>query len=167
MYVPYCASLAPTPLDGDSSTHKAIIDFLLSYSKSPWKRRQPHDLENWRFHNASTTLPLRFCYDHTTTMKIRLGLVHADGDAASTLLRPRRWSYAFVALLYPFYIKCEVQLNVNDRHAHVALLQLAIMNQKLKPRLYAQFAPWCKFTPGCKIAPWSKFATPYLAFICQ
>ena len=37
----------------------------------------------------------------------------------------------------------------------------------LKPRLYAQFAPWCKFTPGCKIAPWSKFATPYVAFICQ
>ena len=28
----------------------------------------------------------------------------------------------------------------------------------LKPRLYAQFAPWCKFTSGCKIAPVSKFA---------
>ena len=37
----------------------------------------------------------------------------------------------------------------------------------LKPRLYAQVAPCCKFTPGCKIAPWSKFATPYVAFICQ
>ena len=36
-----------------------------------------------------------------------------------------------------------------------------------KPRLYAQFAPWCKFTPRCKIAPGSKFATPYVAFICQ
>ena len=37
----------------------------------------------------------------------------------------------------------------------------------IKPRLYAQFAPWCKFTPGCKTAPRSKFATPYVAFICQ
>ena len=37
----------------------------------------------------------------------------------------------------------------------------------LKPRLYAQFEPWCKFTPGCKIAPGSKFAPPYVAFICQ
>ena len=49
-------------------------------------------------------------------------------------LRPRRWSYAFVALLYPFYIKSEVliyfQLNVNDRRAQVAMLQLAIMNQR-------------------------------------
>ena len=37
----------------------------------------------------------------------------------------------------------------------------------LQPRLYAQFAHWCKFTPGCKIAPGSKFAPPYVAFICQ
>ena len=62
-------------------------------------------------------------------MKIRLRLVYADGDAAATLLRPRRWSYAFVALLYPFYIKCEVQLiyvllNVNGRRAQDAMLQL-------------------------------------------
>ena len=67
-------------------------------------------------------------------MKIRLHLVYADGDAAATLLRPRRWSYAFVALLYPFYIKSEVliyfQLNVNDRRAQVAMLQLAIMNHR-------------------------------------
>ena len=39
------------------------------------------------------------------------------------------------------------------------------IKRSLKPRLYAQFAPWCKFTPGCKIAPWSKFATPYVAFM--
>ena len=51
-----------------------------------------------RCYYASTTLPLRFCYDPTTTMKIRLRLVYADGDTAATLLRPRRWSYAFVAL---------------------------------------------------------------------
>ena len=59
--------------------------------------------------------------------------VYADGDAAATLLRPRRWSYAFDALLYPFYTKSEVhliyvQLNVNDRRDQVAMLQLAIMN---------------------------------------
>ena len=62
-------------------------------------------------------------------MKIRRLLVYAEGDAASTLLRPRRWSYAFVALLDPFYIKSEVQLsyaqlNVNDRRAQVAMLHL-------------------------------------------
>ena len=88
----------------------AITDFFLNYSKSPRKRRQPHDFGTWRFQCASTTLLLRFCYDPTATLKIRLRLVYADGDAAATLLRPRRWSYAFVALLYPFYIKSEVQL---------------------------------------------------------
>ena len=66
-------------------------------------------------------------------MKMRLRLVYADGDAAATLLRPRRWSYAFDALSYPFYIKSEVHLiyvllNVNDRRDQVAVLQLAIMN---------------------------------------
>ena len=40
------------------------------------------------------------------------------------------------ALLYPFYIKSEVQLiyvqlNANDRRAQVAMLQLAIMNHRL------------------------------------
>ena len=66
-------------------------------------------------------------------MKIRLRLVYADSDVAATLLRPRRLSYAFVALLYPFYIKSEVQLiyvqlNANVRRAQVAMLQLAIMS---------------------------------------
>ena len=66
-------------------------------------------------------------------MKMWLRLVYADGDAAATLLRPRRWSYAFDALLYPFYTKSEVHLiyvplNVNDRRDQVAMLQLAIMN---------------------------------------
>ena len=100
----------PIPLDGDSATLMAITDFLYNYSKSPRKRRRPHDLRAWRFQYAATTLPLRFCYDHTTTMKIRLRLDYADGDTAATLLRPRRWSYAFVELKYPFYIKSKVQL---------------------------------------------------------
>ena len=69
-------------------------------------------------------------------MKIRLSLVYADGETAATKLRPRRWCYAFAPLLYPFYIKYEVQLiyvklNVNDRRAQVAMLQLAIMNHRL------------------------------------
>ena len=89
---------------------------LLNYSKSPRKRRQPHDLDAWRFQYASSTLPFRFCYDPTTTMKIRLRLVYADGDAAATLLQTSRWSYAFVSC----YIKSAVQLiyiqlNANDR----------------------------------------------------
>ena len=39
--------------------------------------------------------------------------------------------------------------------------------KQIEPRLYAQFAPWCKFTPRCKIAPGNIFAPPYEAFICQ
>ena len=67
-----------------------------------------------RFHYASAILS----YDPTTTMKIRLSLVYADGDAVATLSRPRRWSYAFVVILIHFYIKSTVelvyvQLNVN------------------------------------------------------
>ena len=66
-------------------------------------------------------------------MKIRLRLVYAGGDAAATLLRYRRWSYTFVALVYPYYIKSDVQLiyvqlNVNDRRTQVIVLELAIMN---------------------------------------
>ena len=41
-------------------------------------------------------------------MKISLRLVYADGDVAATSLRPWRWRYAFVALLYPFYIESEI-----------------------------------------------------------
>ena len=43
-------------------------------------------------------------------MKIWLRLVYADGDVATTLLRPWRWSYAFVALLYPFYIESGIPI---------------------------------------------------------
>ena len=82
------------------------------------------------FRYASSTLPLRCCYVPSTTMKIRLCLVYADSDVAATLLRPRRRSYAFFALVYPFYIKSEVQM-INDRCAQVALLQLAIMDHRI------------------------------------
>ena len=61
-------------------------------------------------------------------MKIRLRLVYADDDVAATLLQPRRWSYAFVAFLYPFYIKYEVQfvkvqLNVNIQRKLVGTVE--------------------------------------------
>ena len=76
-----------------------------------------------RFQNASTTLPLRCCYDPTTTMKIWLRLVYADGDVAATLLRPWRWSYDFVALLYPFYIESEILIRYYyDQGVSTALL---------------------------------------------
>ena len=56
-------------------------------------------------------------------MKIRLRLVYADDDVAATLLRSWRWSYAFVALLYPFYIKSEVPIRFYyDLGASTALL---------------------------------------------
>ena len=60
-----------------------------------------------RFYYASVTLLLRSHYDN----KIWLRLVYDEGDAAATLLRPRRWSYAFLALLYPLYIKSEAIMN--------------------------------------------------------
>ena len=54
----------------------------------------------------------------------------------ATLRRPMRWSYAFVALLHPFYIKSEVQLvyvqlDVKIQRKGTAMLQLAIMNYRL------------------------------------
>ena len=56
-------------------------------------------------------------------MKIWLRLVLADGDVAAALLRPWRWSYAFVALLYPFYIESEIPIRFyNDLGASTALL---------------------------------------------
>ena len=60
--------------------------------------------------DASSTLPLRCCYDPTSTMKIWLRLVYANGDVAATLLRPWRRSFAFVALLYPFYMESEIPI---------------------------------------------------------
>ena len=86
-----------------------------------------------RFYYASIKLLPCFCYNPATTMKIPLSLAYADGDAAANLLQPRRWSYAFVALLNPFYIKSEnqlvyVQLNVSIQRKWIAMLKLAIMS---------------------------------------
>ena len=56
-------------------------------------------------------------------MKIWLRLVYGGGDVAATLLRPWRWSYAFVALLYPFYIESGIQVRFYyDLGASTALL---------------------------------------------
>ena len=68
----------------------------LYYSKSQQKRGP--GVKFWYLH-AFSALPPRFYYDPNTTMKIRLRLVYADGDAVTILPRPRRWSYAFVAIL--------------------------------------------------------------------
>ena len=76
-----------------------------------------------RFHYTSTTLPLRCCYDPYTTMKIWLRFVYADGDVPATLLRPWRWSNAFVAFLYLFYIESEIPIGFYyDLGASTALL---------------------------------------------
>ena len=57
------------------------------------------------------------------TMKILLRLVHANVDVAAILLRPWRWSCAFVALLYPFYIESEIPVRFYyDLGASTALL---------------------------------------------
>ena len=76
-----------------------------------------------RFQYTSTMLPLRCCYDPTTTMKIWLRLVYADGDVAATSLRPWRWSYAFVAFLDHFYIESEIPIRFYyDQGASTTLL---------------------------------------------
>ena len=66
-----------------------------------------------RFKYASTKRRIRFCYDPTTTMKIRRRLVYADGIAVQTLPRPRRLSYVFVAIDKIDSLSGYVQLNVN------------------------------------------------------
>ena len=53
-----------------------------------------------RFQYASTTLPFRCCYDPTTTMKIWLRLVYADGDVAATLAMELRFRCALISFLY-------------------------------------------------------------------
>ena len=59
-------------------------------------------------------------------MKDCLRLVYATGDVAATLLRPWQWSYAFLALLYPFYIKSEIPIRFfYDLGASAALLPVS------------------------------------------
>ena len=58
-------------------------------------------------------------------MNIWLCLVFADGDVAATLLRPWQWSYALVALLYPFFITVEFEIVIRfyyDLRASTELL---------------------------------------------
>ena len=56
-------------------------------------------------------------------MKIWLRLVYAKGDVAATWLRPWRWSYAFVALLYLFPKESEIPIRfLYDLGASTALL---------------------------------------------
>ena len=59
-------------------------------------------------------------------MKIWLRLVYDDGDVATTLLRPRRWSYAFVALLYPFYIESEIPMRFYSALAVSATIRVIL-----------------------------------------
>ena len=100
-----------------------------------------------RFHFASTTLPIRSCYDPTTctTLKIWLRLVYADVDVAATLLRPWQWSYmhAFFALLYPFI------LNLEFRYASATTLALLLRfyraSTALLPFLLRFVSFWPKF----------------------
>ena len=72
-----------------------------------------------RFYYASVTLLLRSYYDNEYLAALSL----RDGDVAATLLRPWRLSYAFVALLYPFYIESEILIRFYyDQGASTALL---------------------------------------------
>ena len=85
--------------------------------------------------DASSTLPLRCCYDPTTTMKIWLRLVYADGDVAATLLRHWRWNNAFVALLYPFYIEFGISIRFYyDLGTSTALLPFLLRFMSFWPK---------------------------------
>ena len=98
---------------------------LRSWRSSIFSKIIPNRRESVDSHtiDASSTLPLRCCYDPPSTMKIWLRLVYADVDVAATLLRPRRWSYTFDALLYPFYIESEIPIRFYyDLGASTALL---------------------------------------------
>ena len=88
-------------------------------------------------------------------MKIWLRLVYAKGDVAATLLRPWRWSYAFVALLYPFYIESEIPIRfyydlgggggggVKQTVQNVA----KFISESEGPQKYELFAIFCDFLP--------------------
>ena len=126
---------APPPPSHSTGRRFCYAHGDLGFSLKPRKRRLPHDLETWRLRYAynTCTLPLCSCYDPTTTMKIWLRLVYADGDVVATLLRPWRWSYAFVALLYPFYIESDIPIRFYyDIGASTALLPLLLFDQNFE-----------------------------------
>ena len=69
-------------------------------------------------------------------MKTRLRSVYANGDAATRLLRHRRRSYVFVALLCHFYIKSEVYSSGNKELAsliHNYLCMVLKLLQIIRP----------------------------------
>ena len=107
------------------SWRSRIFSKLFQIAAEAWTATRFGDLTlPVHFHYASTTLPLRSCCDPSTTMKIWLRLVYADGDLATTLamklrfrcafnpflnsdtllLRPRRFHCASTALL-PFLLR--------------------------------------------------------------
>ena len=106
--------------------------FSLIYTKSPQKRKQPHDLGTWRFQFPSTMLLLRFRCDSAALAMLLLrcrcaSLLRSqydNEDAATLSLRLWRCSCEFATtsrgdgatctlslrFLNLFYIKFEVQL---------------------------------------------------------
>ena len=126
----FVVTLTPHPTGRRSRYAHGDLEFslkLFQIAAEAWTATRFRDLTlPVRFQYASTTLPLCCCYDPTTTMKIWLRLVYADSDVAATLLRPWLWSYAFVALLYPYhayYIESEITIRFYyDQGASTALL---------------------------------------------
>ena len=75
-----------------------------------------------RFHYASVSLLLISHYDNEDLATLSLRWWRCSCDLATTLLRPWRWSYAFVALLYPFFIDSEIPIRFYyDQDASTAL----------------------------------------------
>ena len=102
----------------------------------PNRRRSVDGHTIWEL-NASSTHPLCFYYAAATIMKIWLLLVYADGYVAATLLRPWRWSYSFVVLLYPFYIESEILIPFYyDLGASTALLQFLLRFESFWPKFW-------------------------------
>ena len=89
----------PIPLDGDSTTLIAVTIFSKKYSKSPRKRRQPHDLETWRSQYASTTLLLRPHHYNEDLTTLSLRWTRCSCDLATTLAMELRFRCAFVTFL--------------------------------------------------------------------
>ena len=81
---------------------------ILTIFKTIHNRRRSvnklHDLETWRFQYASTMFPLRSCH------MLLLRSHYDNEDPPMHSLRYWPFSYAFVAILCPIYIKFEVKL---------------------------------------------------------
>ena len=136
------------------ATLMAITDFLLNYSKSPLKRRQPHDLETQDVPVRSTSLLQRF-YAAAALATILLScrcvsaaLEIVQGASATTMkisatLSLRWWrcydlddgatrSLRFCILsIQKLWISWFILSKNMDRRAQAAMLQLVIMNHRL------------------------------------